>query len=273
MLQSSTIPLSQDLPIAIAQDSVNPSLQGSTLRSSPEPTVPTFEESTTQISQMTELIQSINRHVNDDNTAIIQASLDNILLQTINLILHKQVYQQGLTNKSAEIAKRDDTIVTLTGNIDSNIAIIGNLQIEVKKKNDGLLKKSNAITMLNKSNALKEHKVKELEALLASRDAALQQRLDDLATAEASCSEKDETIKQLEAQVKARDKKITTLEYKLSCDIAKGLRSGRPQTGKPIDRNQACGLRANASRQPKNEASVDGSDIARNGRAPQHLRT
>jgi hypothetical protein len=94
MLQSSTIPSSQDSPIVLPQDSVIPPSQGSTLRSSPETTVPTFEESTPQISQVTELIQNIKRHVNDDNTAIIQASLDHILLQTTNLILHKQVYQQ-----------------------------------------------------------------------------------------------------------------------------------------------------------------------------------
>jgi hypothetical protein len=153
--------------------------------------------------------------------------------------------------------KRDDTIVTLTGNIDSSIAIIGDLQAEVKEKNDGLLKKSNAITKLNKSNAMKEHKVKELEALLVSREAALQQKIDDLATADKA----------------AQRRKITTLEYKLSCDIAKGLKSGRSHTGKPIDRKQDCGPQANAFRQPRKEASINGSAIALKGATPQYPRT
>jgi hypothetical protein len=169
--------------------------------------------------------------------------------------------------------KRDDTIVTLTGNIDSSIAIIGDLQAEVKEKNDGLLKKSNAITKLNKSNAMKEHKVKELEALLVSREAALQQKIDDLATADTSSSKKDKTIEQLQAQIIARDKKITKLEYKLSCDIAKGLKSGRSHTGKPIDRKQDCGPQANAFRQPRKEASINGSAIALKGATPQYPRT
>jgi uncharacterized coiled-coil protein SlyX len=137
-----------------------------------------------------------------------QASLDHVLLQTINLIFGKQLYLQELANKSVEIEKKNDNIKTLSGEIDVKNTTISNLQTQIKEKNGALLKKSNAITKLNKSNVIKENRIKELEAEIESKDFALQQKSDAVAEVNRSNTKKDNNIKELETQLKLRVRTI-----------------------------------------------------------------
>jgi uncharacterized coiled-coil protein SlyX len=127
-----------------------------------------------------------------------QASLDHVLLQTINLIFGKQLYLQELANKSVEIEKKNDNIKTLSGEIDVKNTTISNLQTQIKEKNGALFK----------SNVIKENRIKELEAEIESKDFALQQKSDAVAEVNRSNTKKDNNIKELETQLKLRVRTI-----------------------------------------------------------------
>jgi hypothetical protein len=221
--QDSTLPSSQgsvqDSTISTPQDPAISSSQSSAVRPSPESTIPTFHESTTQISQITELIQNVNQHVSEENTAHTQASLDHIILHVTNLVFGKQIYLQELENKCVEIEKKIDTISTLRGEFDVKDATINNLRSQIKEKNEALLNKSNAITALIKSNAIKENKIKELEVQIESKDVALQRKVKPITEVNLSNSTKDDEIKQLEAQVKEKENSIAALKDKLANHI------------------------------------------------------
>jgi hypothetical protein len=221
--QDSTLPSSQgsvqDSIVLTSQDSAVSSSQGSAVRTSRDPAIPKFDESTAQISQVTDLIQNIKQHVSEENTAHTQASLDHIILHVTNLVFEKQIYLQELANKCVEIEKKNDTITTLRGEIDVQDTTTSNLQTQIKEKNDTLLEKSNAITKLIKSNVIKENRIKELEAQIESKDVALQQKVKTITEVNLSNSTKDDEIKHLEAQAKEKDDTITALENKLTYNI------------------------------------------------------
>jgi hypothetical protein len=136
--QDLMIPASQDP----SQDSTLPSSKGSTISSpnlsvvsisqvlifpsSGRSHIPTFDESTAQISQITDLIQNIKEHVSGENTTHTQASLDHIILHVTNLVLNKQIHLQELENKCVEIEKKNHTISTLRGEFDVKDTTISN---------------------------------------------------------------------------------------------------------------------------------------------------
>jgi hypothetical protein len=99
---------------------------------------------------------------------------------------------------------------------------ISSLESQIKKKNDTLLEKSNAITALIKSNVIKENIIKELEAQIESKDAALKQKVKTITEVNLSNSTKDNKIKYLEAQAKEKDKSIAALKDELANYIING---------------------------------------------------
>jgi hypothetical protein len=84
------------------------------------------------------------------------------------------------------------------------------------------LEKSNAITALIKSNVIKENIIKELEAQIESKDAALKQKVKTITEVNLSNSTKDNKIKYLEAQAKEKDKSIAALKDELANYIING---------------------------------------------------
>jgi uncharacterized protein (DUF3084 family) len=231
-----------------SQDSAVSSSQGSAVRSSGKSTIPTFDESTTQISQITELIQNVKQHVSEENTAHTQASLDHIILHVTNLVFGKQIYLQELANKCIEIEKKNDTITTLCKEIDVKNTTISSLRSQIKEKNEALLNKSNAITALIKSNAIKENKIEDLEVQIESKDVALQRKVKPITEVNLSISTKDDRIKHLEAQVKEKENSIAAFKDKLADHIING---GYPKQeverfGKKIKRRPDLTLRGKA---------------------------
>jgi hypothetical protein len=146
------------------------------------------------------------------------------LLHVTNLVFSKQIYlqQQELADKCLEIEKRDQTIIALSMEMDVKDTTINNLKSQVKKNQNALLKKSNAITKLIKSNVIKGNRIKGLEAQIGSKDAALEQKVKTIIEVNLSNSTKDNRIEEVEMQVKEKENSAVALEHKLANHIING---------------------------------------------------